>query len=87
MLAIDSIARVALVWLWVRRIVFGALFAAGLALAVFQCSGCGASVSEYEAHTRDCADRAMAIVHREGTTVEQDRADMAALREECEAVE
>ncbi len=86
-LAIDTIARLVTVWLWVRRVVFTLAVGAGLALAILHCSGCGASVSEYEAHTRDCAERASVIVHREGTTVEQDRADLAALREECEAVE
>lgn len=73
---------------WIRRVVFGLLFAGGIALGVAYCgSGCGASAAEYELHTRDCAERAAVIVEREGTTLEQDRADLAALRAECEAVQ
>jgi recombinational DNA repair protein (RecF pathway) len=73
--------------LWVARLIWALLVGAGLALAISQCAGCGASVAEYEEVTADCAERASVIVHREGTTLEQDRADLAALREECEAVE
>lgn len=86
-LMVDAIARAAAAWLWIRRVALGLLFAAGIALAILHCSGCGASAAEYELHTRDCAERAAAIVERTGTTLEQDRADLAALREECEAVQ
>jgi hypothetical protein len=50
-------------------------------------AGCGASVSEYRRHTSECAERAAVIVEREGTSLEQDMEDLAALRAECEAVE
>lgn len=69
-------------------IILGGAVAAGIALGVATCAaGCGASVAEYQRHTATCRERATEIVEREGTTHEQDVADLAALRAECEAVE
>jgi hypothetical protein len=69
-------------------IIIGGAVAAGIALGVSMCAaGCGASVSEYQRHTSECAERTARIIERRGTTLEQDREDLAALRAECEAVE
>jgi hypothetical protein len=68
-------------------IIIGGAVAAGIALGVATCAGCGASVAEYRRHTSECAERVAIILEREDTTREQDVADLAALRAECEAVE
>jgi hypothetical protein len=69
-------------------IILGGAVAAGIALGVSMCAaGCGASVAEYRRHTSECAERVAIILEREDTTREQDVADLAALRAECEAVE
>lgn len=50
--------------------------------------GCGASAqvrAAYAAEVAHCMEMERAIVHREGTTLEQDQEDMAAERVRCDA--
>ena len=67
----------------------GCLWLAALVcVAVWTGVGCGASAAvraSYAAETERCMAAESAIVARQGTTEAEDRADLAALRAECDA--
>lgn len=62
------------------------LFGVGLAV---QCAGCGSATAEqrtaYAVEQARCIAAERAIVDREGTTYEEDRADLEAERARCDA--